>query len=176
MALGIPVILDSSKVDHSKYITDGQLSGLQKGYLNKLFNINAWARFVSFKSDYRLILKSMLHTAIKKLNKFQKRIVVAAIESESLESTNSNFNPYFPEIFFQMASSKKLLLIFSEKDRLYWEFEEKFMNVYTEIAHTCRKNCEIHIVKNANHIFSYKEWQIEMIKKSCSWLKRISEI
>ena len=71
-----------------------------------------------------------------------------ALVKESCEAVDSNFNPYFPEAFAQMASNRKLLLIFSGSDRLYWEFEEKFMQSYGEGVNKYDKNFEIHIVKN----------------------------
>ena len=97
-----------------------------------------------------------------------------ALVKESCEAVDSNFNPYFPEAFAQMASNRKLLLIFSESDRLYWEFEEKFANPYSQqLLEEHRAGFEIHITKEANHIFSFPQWQEEMLDKSCEWLNQL---
>jgi len=56
-----------------------------------------------------------------------------------------------------MLSSKKELLIFSEADRLFWEFEEKYMAQYRSEYDEYKSNIDIFITKDANHIFSFKE-------------------
>ena len=60
MGLGIPVILDSSTIDRSKYITEGELVSMQKRYIRKLFSIRGWLRFLTLRSDYRTALRSFL--------------------------------------------------------------------------------------------------------------------
>ena len=70
-----------------------------------------------------------------------------------------------------MISSRKVLMIFSEADKLYWEFEEKYMKSYEQQLEKFKGNLEIYIAKNANHIFSFKEWQEDMLSISSDWIK-----
>lgn len=167
LGLGIPVILDSVNIDHSRYITTGQLKGLREGYIRNLMSLKRWVRFLTFRSDYRMILKSLLQPFLKKTGVASEPDQTSG---EPLQQSNGNFNQYFPMAFHQMLTSRKILLIFSEADRLYWEFEEKYMKPYQSEFRKYSKSLKIDITKNANHIFSFKEWQDDMLEKSCSWL------
>ena len=172
LGLGIPVILDSASTDKTKYMTRGQLEQLRDGYLRKLLDIKSWVRFLSMKSDYRLIYKSIL-TAVKgKANNSRMNNIASVNSPTSGEQTGNNFNPYFPLALHNMLSSKKVLLIFSAADRLFWEFEEKYIPLYKNEFEKYKGNIDIFIVKNANHIFSFKEWQDEMLNTSCAWLNK----
>jgi len=161
LGLGIPVILDSSNIDHSKYITKGQLNGLREGYLKKILSPRAWIRFLLLKSDFKIMFKSLLQPILTKSSKHSDKPLI---------KKNGNFNPYFPVAFHEILSKRKILLIFSEADRLYWEFEEKYMIPYKEEFEQHKKNLKIQIVKEANHIFSFKKWQEDMLEKSRLWL------
>ena len=66
---------------------------------------------------------------------------------------------------------KKALLIFSEADRLYWEFDEKFFSRYKATLKPYALNFEIYIVPSANHVFSFSEWQNELFHKLRDWLQ-----
>lgn len=174
LGLGIPVALDGSNVDRAKYMTKGQLECIRKGYLRKISDPKAWVRLLSFKSDYRMILKS-IGTAVKRHNKNtppQGTAPAPAPPSGGQQQTG-NFNPHFPAAFSKMVDSRKVCLIFSEADRLYWEFEEKFMTNYREQVEKKKQNIEIHVIKNANHIFSDKDAQKQMLKVSSDWLRRL---
>lgn len=173
LGLGIPVTLDSSNVDHSKYITEGQLRGMRYEYLKKALKPKALLRFFALKSNYRVIFKSVAQPLrkffIKDIKRSERNKVLL---DDSFQNSNNNFNPHFPKAFFNMAINRKLFLIFSERDRLYWEFEEKFQSVYNKEISKYSPNFNIHIVNNANHIFSFPEWRDEMLDLSCKWLSK----
>lgn len=176
VCLGIPVILDSASTDQTKYMTRGQLEDLRGNYLKKLLDLKSWVRFLSLKSDYSLICRSIL-TAVKGKAAYthttQPPLRLEGYDGglNSNESDN-NFNRYFPMALHNVLSSRKVLLIFSEADRLFWEFEEKYRAVYKSEFEKHKVNAEIHITKNANHIFSFNEWQAEMLYNAVSWLNR----
>ena len=67
---------------------------------------------------------------------------------------------------------RKMLLIFCGSDRLYWEFEEKFMGPFKDLFNERDEFYEISIVQNANHIFSFLEWQKEMLDITNSWIEK----
>jgi hypothetical protein len=176
LGLGIPVILDSASTDKTKYMTRGQLEELRDGYLRKLLDIKSWVRFLSMKSDYRLILRAVLTSVRNKAGNSHTAHPLPRRERDGVRvksnEADNNFNPYFPLALHNMLSSKKVLLIFSEADRLYWEFEEKYMASYKNEFEKYKRNIEIFIAKDANHIFSFKEWQDEMLNTSCAWLNK----
>lgn len=170
LGLGIPVILDSSTIDQSRYITAGQLKDLREGYMRNMASLKRWIRFLTFRSDYKMIMKTMLQPYLKKDDTISPKTTSAPTTMSQVSQDNDNFNAYFPMAFHQIISSRKILLIFSEADRLYWEFEEKYIRQYGEELKKYRKNIEIKITQNANHIFSFNEWQSDMLNESCSWL------
>lgn len=171
LGLGIPVVLDGSEVDERKNITEARLEALKKRYIRRLFDPKAWGRFLSFRSDYRLIMKSLLQGGCKSKENMPDVHVLSDTVFNHIPG--SNYNPYFTPAFYKMvSSSRRLLLIFSEADRLYWEFDEKFARWFGEDLKKYNSFYEVSIIKNANHIFSLKETQDEMLALSCDWLMR----
>jgi hypothetical protein len=165
IGLGIPVILDSSEIDHNQFITKGQLDGLRTSYIKKIFNLKAWIRFFSLKTDYRLMLKSIFRPLLARKEQRQE-----PLQTEQKDPAG-NFNPHFPKILKDYASSRKIYLIFSETDRLFWEFQEKYLNNYPSDYESLKKNVSVEVIKEANHIFSFQKWQNEMLNLSVAWLR-----
>lgn len=171
LSLGMTCVLASSNVDPLKYITKSQMDSIRHKYLKKIMNKEAWGRFLTFQSDYRLIVKAMMQAFIKKEKDLNKDT------NEKIKSKEeTDLNPHFPEAFINFVSKKKILLIFSESDRLWWEFEEKFLRFYENDVNKYMDNIEIFIVKDANHVFSFKKWQEEMLDKATAWLKLCYDI
>ncbi|MBT3027664.1 MAG: hypothetical protein KME48_10990 [Candidatus Thiodiazotropha sp. (ex Ctena orbiculata)] len=161
LSLNIPVILDGSNQDKTKYLTEGQLDRLKKNYLKRLFNVNSWLRFLTFKSDYKLLLKSLIRKNKKSDN-----------DKQQDNSAGSNLNPLFePAFMYWIEKSKNMLLIFSGSDRLTWEYNEKFALPNQDKLAAINGRFEVRVVDEANHIFSYKSWYEEMMKLSLQWLK-----
>ncbi|MEW8369097.1 MAG: alpha/beta hydrolase [Candidatus Thiodiazotropha sp.] len=161
LSLNIPVILDGSNQDKTKYLTEGQLDRLKKNYLKRLFDLKSWLRLLTFKSDYKLLFKSLIRKNKKRDSKKQQDNAV-----------DSNINPLFEPAFMDWIDrSKKMLLIFSGSDRLTWEYNEKFATPNKDKLDAINGGFEVHVVDEANHIFSYKSWYEEMMKLSLQWLK-----
>lgn len=173
LGLGIPVILDSADIDPSKYITTGELMGLREKYKKKFRNPNAWFRFLTFRSDYRMLFKSFFSSRLdvrsdKSTNENNKMI-----DGVKRSHVKDNFNTLFPAAFKGMLSGNRpVLFIFSESDRLYWEYREKFIRRYPDNNSGERRFLTVKVTKEANHIFSFSEWQKDMFKESMSWLER----
>ena len=171
--MGIPCVLDGSTIDPAKYITTKQLGSIRLKYLAKLFESQAWIRFLSFKSDYRLLIKSLLQPLKRKQynkslpahNDNQNEQPVAPIDS--------NLNPHFHRAFLQFVTKNKILLIFSGADRLYWELEEKYLSIYKPQVAPFADNYRIEIVQEANHVFSFTEWQKKMFAVSENWMMTV---
>ena len=169
----IPIILDSANITYDNFLTEGELKGKRDNYLQKLFDPKSswrsWIRFVTFRSDYRLIFRSLLFPILRKGEKEQGEAASDTAEKKD------NKNPYFPTAFKSIVSSgRKIYLLFAEADRLYWQFEENFRTPNKCYLDEHKNNISIHVIKNANHIFSYNEWQEELLEKYTLWLMDIS--
>lgn len=172
LGLSIPVILDGSNVDASQYMTTAQLEGTRDGYLEKLNPLKggawqSWIRLLTFQSDYRMIARSLMKPVLARL----RRADAPAAETP-LPQPADNTNPHFAPAFRQMVStSRRVLLIFAEADRLFWEFEAKFMQCHRASIAPYAKWYRVHVTKQANHIFSFGEWQQDMLDECCGWLE-----
>lgn len=177
VGLGMPVILDNAKTDRIRYMTLGQLNDLQGTYRKKLLDPKAWARFLTLKSDYRLILKSI---TAKRNNPGIRSCMTGpnadrnAIPAENREPS-SNLNPYFPLAFHCMLESRQVTLIYSGADRLHWEFEEKYRVRHAEEFKKLRGNIDIHVIEKANHVLTFKDWQEEMLGILTGHLERMKK-
>jgi hypothetical protein len=172
LSIGIPVILDSSRIDRTKYITDGELDGLKNSYVQKRYSPRAWARFFTFRSDYRVIFKILAKAIKAKISWRQSQNKPDDLSSQmSSPNVDGNFNRLFVTAFRMMAqSSHRILLIFGEHDSLYHEFDEKFVRHYGRELVTSNHTVELHLCKDARHILEMSWEQRDMLEHACKWL------
>ena len=170
LALGIPVALDVGAENWHKHLSGGQLSQLRTGYIKNLLKPQSWLRLLTFKSDYRVIWKS-IKQAFKKKNKPAPTSAPASQETRQEDNTNPRFAPAF---FSMLESSRPMLHIFSGTDRLAWEFEEKFADHYRPQLDRYQSLIEIYTIDRANHILAHPDWFNEMLEISSRWLKRFN--
>lgn len=174
LALSIPAILDGANIDASKYMTDTQLKGNRLRYLGKLRLWDpavwkSWVRFFSFKSHYSLIVKAMLRPVLKRLAP-----APAPAPRAAAPEVKDNTNPHFaPALLRMLESARPVLLIFGETDRLLWDFQDKFQQRHAGRLEPHARHFEMHVTKQANHIFSFAEWQLDMLAHACAWLERL---
>jgi len=166
LALGLPVIVDGASADPRRLMTVGQLESIRGGYVSKLLSVQAWLRLLSLKSDFRLIARSF----------GVRRGSAGTSSSPAVEagrpSGPSNLNPLFAPAFERLlAGSRPALLIFSGSDRLCWEFQEKYADHHSATIDRYRGLIDLHIVPDANHVFSFQKWQDEMMEHVNTWLE-----
>lgn len=177
LGLSIPVILDGSNIDASKYMTDAQLAGTRNRYLGKLrlwdpVVWRSWVRFFSLQSHYSLILKSLTRPLAARFGQKARPAAAPAPEAQPADNTNPHFAPSF---LGMLESSRKVCLIFAEADRLLFEFEDKFMARHRARVEAFPDLYQSHVTSQANHIFSFGEWQEDMLAYSCRWLEQAVE-
>lgn len=180
VGLSIPVILDGSNIDASKYMTDAQLAGTRRRYLRKFMLWDpavwrSWVRFFSFQSHYSLILKSVAKPFVSRLRRGAPPAAAAATPAAAAPEAAppDNTNPHFaPALLRMLATSRPVFLIFAETDRLLWEFDVKFLQRHRASIDRHARWFEMHVTKQANHIFSFAEWQEDMLDQCCRWLER----
>lgn len=166
LGLGLPVSVDGSNVDKVKYMSVGQLEGIRGKYFRKLADPRSWVRLLSLKTDFRLLYRS-LTASVKPAPARATKEAPAA----SPAPPDDNLNPYFrPSLLSMLGDKRPVMLIFSETDRLYWEFREKFVQRYAFDPDAHRGTLEIATVKDANHVFTFTEWQQDMLARSGAWL------
>lgn len=161
LALGLTPLIASQTADPSRYMTTGQLDSIGRTYIQKLLRPRAWLRVLTLRTDFRLLQRSLA------------RLVFGNKPAPSAAAPADNASPLFPPAFFNMLTrSRPMLLIFGGSDRLGWEFEEKFVARYTERLAPLQNAYAAHIIAQANHVLSFREWQDEMVALSRAWLKQ----
>lgn len=169
LSLGMTVTLASNAATPGKYMSGKQLDEMRGLYLRKLFNPVAWWRFITFRSDYSV----MWHSMLRVIRKPAPKPVAAAPEAPVPVEQRGNANPLFPPAYFAfLRRGGHALMLFSEKDRLYSEYEEKFVQPYAASLNEVAAQIETHLVPNANHVLSLHEWRREMVDKSRDWMQR----
>jgi hypothetical protein len=100
----------------------------------------------------------------------------SAVSPSEAATPADNTNPLFaPALKTVVASSRHVRLVFGESDRLFWEFEDKFMKRYGASLDPYSQWYRVHVTSNANHIFSASEWQEDLFAQSSDWLEGLAE-
>lgn len=174
LGLSIPAILDGSTIDASKFMTTRQLQGTRRRYLRK-FRLwdpevwRSWMRFLSFKSHYSLIIKSITTPLLARFRPAPQ----PAIASATPAAANDNTNPLFaPALLGMLSTSRSVCLIFAGTDRLLYKFQEKFLGRHRETMARHAALFQMHVTPQANHIFSDAAWQDDMLDQCTRWLER----
>jgi uncharacterized protein len=169
LALGLPVMLDSADLDPRQFMTVGQLTSLRGRYLQKALDPKAWLRVLSFKTDFRLMVKSF-GTLLARRKPAPASAPASGVAPAA--GIPANMNPHFAPAFFRTAEAgRPMLVLFSEADRLYWEFDEKFVTPNRQRFDACAAKIDLHVIKSANHVLTFEPWQAEMQAHLRSWLE-----
>jgi pimeloyl-ACP methyl ester carboxylesterase len=168
-AISIPVILDGSDRDPARYMTAAQLTATRTGYFRKLrvAEWRSWVRLLTFRSDFRMIARALFKPIQARIRRSK-----STPENARAAVQPDNTNPLFAPAFRSMVStSRHVLLVFAESDRLFWEFEEKFLRRHGPSLEPHTAWYRVHVTPQANHIFSSSEWQEDLFEQCCGWLE-----
>ena len=170
LSIGMTVTLASNAAKPGQYLTRAQLDSRRRRYLAKLYKPEAWLRFLTFRSEYGVIWKSMKRAFVKD----KPQPAAAAPTTAQPIEQRGNANPLFPKAYFTfLARGGKALMLFSERDRLQSEYEEKFAEPYAAQLAPLAAQIEQHVIPHANHVLSFREWQDQMLALSRAWLARL---
>lgn len=165
VALGLPVQLDSTSVDPSRYLTTGELEQWREGYRSKLRDPRSWLRLLTFRSNYRVILRVL--TSARRTSGPSKATSLPVAE----QTPADNFNRLVPPALEAMIRDRRVLLIFGEADRLHSIYEERLACPYESMLRRHGHNVELHVVPGANHTFSLPVWEESMRRHVEAWLE-----
>lgn len=168
-AIGIPVVLDASGQHESQNMTQGQLRDMRGTYLSKLLNPAAWLRLLSFKSDFRSILRSLFPSTPGGGSKGK------AIGDERVPppatATAANLNPKYPPAMFGLLQrNRPALLIFSGADRLQFEYQEKFVAPWRAALEKFASLLTVEVIPQANHVLGDPSWMAQARAMTGRWL------
>jgi pimeloyl-ACP methyl ester carboxylesterase len=168
LSLGMTVTLASNAATPAKYLSARELESAKRHYLRKLANPRAWRSFLTFKSNYGVIWRVIKRELFERKQPLPEP---KPPDASAPPEQRGNANPLFPKAFFTfLERGGRALLLFSEKDRLHGEYQEKFALPYAERLKAHMTQIHQHIVANANHVLSLHEWQREMVEVGMRWL------
>ena len=154
------------EVDAVTVPADAELEWRRRLYIKKMFQTKYWVRFLTFRSEYGVIWHAMKRALFKPAAKPQAATPGAPVEQRG------NANPLVPQAFLAfLQRGGKALMLFSEKDRLLSEYQEKFLAPYAQSLAPHLPQLDQHVVPSANHVRSMREWQQELVDVSRQWLR-----
>jgi pimeloyl-ACP methyl ester carboxylesterase len=168
-AIGIPVILDGTGQHAAANMTHGQLDSLRTRYLQKLLQPQAWLRLLSFRTDFRLMLRSVF----KVFRGGGGRGAKAQAEGvpPPVAPLAANLNMSFVRAFFHLIAQRTpMLLVFSGADRLHFEYQEKVLGPWGPALERAASKPTLAVVPQANHILGDPAWVQQSRKVTGEWL------
>jgi alpha/beta superfamily hydrolase len=171
LALSIPTAFDGGEANWARFATSRQLVGIRRGYFRRLLKPEAWVRFLTGRTSYYVLwrsLKQMLPWVAK------ESAAAPGKSGAAPELLKDDTNPKFAPAFLKFVRSKRhMLLFFSGRDRLQWDFEEKFEARHRGELEPLRGYFEVKTIAEANHILSDPAWVQEMLDLAGVWLDRV---
>jgi hypothetical protein len=143
-AIGLPATYLGSGAKQE--LTARELRLYRMRYLRKLVEPSSWLRFLSLKSDYRL----MLRMAGEVLG-LRKR--AAPARNAAAGTAPRDLNPYVPRgLFSMLGAGRPALVMFGEDDPLRYSFEERFMQAHWSALEKHKALFSYAVIPGANHI------------------------
>ncbi len=171
LSIGMTVTLASNAATPAKYLTQSELDVRRRGYYRRMMDWHAWWRLITLQSEYGVIWRSLKQLLGRRA---ANRSVSAggAAATAGVADQRGNANPLFPRAYLSfLRRGGAALMLFSEKDRLFAEYEEKFRQPFEQELIDLQSRVTTHVVKNANHVLSFGEWQADMVTTSVMWMK-----
>ncbi len=139
-----------------------------RSYKQKILRWKSIKNFMTGKSDYFVVFRSIAHFARHKFagryNKEKKEI------EDKVDIKNLNYS--FFESFEKYAKqSKPILFYYAELDNATWGLKKYFLSKYMNKAIWNETGCEYIEIEKANHIFSGVGSQERMKNDILKWLK-----
>jgi hypothetical protein len=136
--------------------------------LAKLRQPRSCLRLLTLKSDYRLLWRALFGAP-----RTAARRPAAAPAAAAPAAAADNTNPLFaPALAAALDRGCRALLVFSGSDRLYSEFQEKYVARHGAVLQAHAGRVEVQVVPDANHIFTFSAWQRDMLDRCDRWLTR----
>jgi len=182
--LGLPILLD--QVEGESYsdpygeaiVADAQARIFIADQIHKILQPHTWKRFFARKINIRNEFKALLMAfgvAIKSLVEkalTRMRSTHYAVSTEIPISAHPRYNVFVQTSFFSsLSKEQRLLLVFGERDPVTWVFRKEFEDKALVPGNPFDGLYEIHRIKDANHIFSAKESQVQVKAIIKRWLE-----
>jgi len=163
--MDVPVLFMPDTSSDATFITSKEIAqNILKRYFAKLMIPKAWLRFLSFKSDYRAILRSLSMTMLR--SKPDRRA------QDLKKKVSPYFNWGFLEAFEALCARKSpILFVLATRSYTTGDFKREFAPYFLQTNVQEDTVWCIHEILDANHAYSKREWQQELFQKITTWLE-----
>ncbi len=173
-AIGLPAVFQGLTDEVAP--TTSELRAHRLRYVRKLLKPSAWLRFLSMKSDYRLMWRMLLQGVGAKEPAPQaeaKAPSQSASQSPS-SSLGRGINPYLPlTLLSLLAAGRPALALFGEDDPLRHSFEERFMQPWWSALEQYKALFSYAVIPSANHILGDPDAVAEANRLTTLWLDAV---
>ena len=172
--IDIPINLRTSKMTFADKISEpgSRADYLLLQYFKRAINLKAWYRFLTFRTEYKALLK-LLRIKVKKI--FGGKYNTMPSDIEKLYKENNLNRMFFENINTYLQSNKKVLFLLAENDPGTEVFEDYFQNSFLNIKYKkYNRNFKIFTIPDANHIYSLASSQETLIRKICHWIDTLN--
>lgn len=164
LGMGLPTVLEGGPENWARVVTRQELVSLRGSYFRKLLDVKSLLRFLAGRSDYRVIWKMIRQWV-------SDHGLQSESKAEAKASEVDNTNPRFASAFISMLeSARPMILFFSGADRLRYQFAENFESHHEARMRDLGHLYEVHLIPNANHVFSEAAWVTELLDGASRWL------
>lgn len=156
-SIGLPARLVGPPI-----VTRAELQSHWSRYLSKLAHPAAWWRFLTLRSDYRLLW----------------RAIGARLRNQRSaghpQQPAADLNPHLqPAMFDLLESGRTALILFGEQDPRRWDFEEKFLEPLSASLAPYRRQITYAVIPGANHILGTPAAVAGANRLTRDWLERL---
>lgn len=148
-------ILASLPVQELGDMSEEALTGLAVGnYFSKLLQPASWLKLLKGQSDFEWVARSL------------RSLLTKGYSPPGLDPALWESSRRLTE------SGRRILYFYGEKDWLYRAFTKNYAPRLKRLNGAQHAH-QMHVVEGADHIFSQRDWQNELIAKSVSWLDEL---
>lgn len=171
LSLSIPTAFDGGEANWARFATSQQLVSIRRNYFKRMFKPHSWVRFLTGKTSYYVLWRSLKHVLPWRSASPSATSTKGSADGVSPpDDTNPKFAPAFLRF---IRSERQMLLIFSGRDRLRWEFDEKFLKRHAGDLEPLQSYFDVKIIPDANHILSDPAWVKQMLDHAVEWLEKV---
>ena len=128
-------------------------------YVRKLLRPSAWLRFLSFRTDYR-VLGAVLWARI--------RDRLGTPRKDASRDRGRKLSPWFLRPFeAARRNNKPMLFVYGDSDYLWREFESNFL---ASVEGAARSGFQLVVIENSNHNMTERVWQETAFGAITAWL------
>ena len=140
-------------------------------YLKRVTRPESWYRFLTLKTDYRALVKTVLLKSKKFFLPLKQHNTKHDIEQRC---EKYNLNPLFYKSFELFTKAKNpILFVIAGNDKGAPLFQQHFQSIYLNNS-SRNKNLTIQGIDGANHIYTLYEWQEKLFNTIENWIAGIS--